>query len=1697
MRAWKVVRAVLSLSFVFLPISALAVCGPSCEPDPASGTYQQTITARPLPHNGRGNPLDIVRHPVDPLPPKPLGSESYNYSMPLLHLPGRNGLDLDLTLYYNSHVWTKNITGATTSTVTFNADRDWPSYGFRLGYGYIEYAPNDATNTYVVTERDGTKHQLVFAATNSYNSNDSTYMNYNSSTKVLVYKNGTRITYEAFKADTNPTGPRLFRPKQIKDTNGNYITITYIPATDQSIYQITDTLGRVLTFNYGSGSTAGLLIGVTQGTKVFTFSWNTAYVLNYNFGTGITVTDSPASGGPALNVLSGMMYPNSTSYLFTYGDYGIVNGIFNYSATGALRSSVSYNFPSISPPALTDLPTFWQQTVNDGNNTASWTYSSTKSNNRVATSTVTDPSTGNGPAKITITTLNTTGNFIGMPQNVQITDGTTVFQTTAFTWVADATTFANPRQDTVTITNDAGQQSKAAYTYTTNGNVATIAEYNFGLALARTTAMSYLTTGSYPAQHILDRLTQVQVKDPAGTVQAQTNFVYDGTTPTSQTGVQNHDDSGYGTGFNTRGNVTQVTRYSNASALTGPISRNFAYDMLGNLRSAQVDCCVQKTFAYDASTKYAFPTSITSGSSPTLTTASTYDSQFRLSTSTDENSQSVSYGYDAFDRVTTVNRNADGVVFNITYDDNNARPVTQTSSTANAAVQKSFVEGNGRVRRDLYNGASLVSSVVSYVDALGRTYKTSNPFGPSDTELYTQTTFDILSRPITIAPPSGGSSQIAYSGNTVTMADPAGKLRRNYSDALGRLIRVDEPGWGDIRTAGGSVVISGGLASALACCLDNGHSYRVYDSGTVSITVNGAAKTVNYGINQNTTSTAVASALVTAINADSAYPASASLSGSTVNLTSKVPGFAGNYSLSAAAICDCSLTGNSYTTAPSGSSLTGGLDAVPQTSPNLTQPITSTYTYNVLNKLTNISNGYMVTTAGVTYPPQTRTYNYDSLGRPTSVSAPESGATTYTYFDFGGVQTRTDARGIVTTYGYDGLNRLATISYSDGTPTVTDVYGTLSAGNNNGRLLSSTAGSGAGAVSHTYSYNNIGQITQDSQVIEGTTYNLSYSYNAAGELTSLTYPSGRVVQQAYDPIGRLQSIIDSANQYLTAPTYNAAGQALGFNYGNGVQAAFVYNDHLQVSSIRYTKSAADLINLTYGYTATQNDGQIATITDSMDSSKSMAYTYDAWGRLATAQAGPSGNPTWTLSWTMDRFGNDTNQSAGPGAAVPTHSLVIDPNTNHITGSGFSYDAAGNMTADGTGFHTYTYDAENRAKTVDTSAANYKYDPNSLRVKKTVATTNTVYVFSGSIVIAEYSGISSLTLSKEYVYSGSNLLATVAGSTVTYSHADHLSTRVETDTAGLATRTYGHFPYGENWYETGAPNKLKFTSYERDAESGLDYALMRLESSRLGRFMSPDPLGGSPGNPQSLNRYAYAINEPINHWDPLGLGDVVCSIDQNGNYVCVVVVTDNGSFNDFVKCSRGQGPGCSQGGGDDGDRDPGRGGGGGRDGCQLGQAVCNTVDQIRRILQSANCLKAVTGKDSPSTDLDKDIDKALNNIYSYAGQNQAGPHGEHEDAHTTQGVIGAPIFINDFGGFYQETMRNNTNNGAVNLFVGTYRGRSQSAKDLTLLHEVAHQFKAIPSDAGTKDKPDFSQSTTNTSNIEKACGSAINAVTGAK
>lgn len=81
------------------------------------------------------------------------------------------------------------------------------------------------------------------------------------------------------------------------------------------------------------------------------------------------------------------------------------------------------------------------------------------------------------------------------------------------------------------------------------------------------------------------------------------------------------------------------------------------------------------------------------------------------------------------------------------------------------------------------------------------------------------------------------------------------------------------------------------------------------------------------------------------------------------------------------------------------------------------------------------------------------------------------------------------------------------------------------------------------------------------------------------------------------------------------------------------------------------------------------------------------------------------------------------------------------------------------------------------------------------------------------------------------------------------------------------------------------NFNRFTDYVHDSESNLEHSLFRQYSSTQGRYLIPDPYSGSMdlGNPQSMNRYPYVMDNPINYTDPSGLLiSKVCLLDENGN-----------------------------------------------------------------------------------------------------------------------------------------------------------------------------------------------------------------------
>jgi RHS repeat-associated protein len=583
----------------------------------------------------------------------------------------------------------------------------------------------------------------------------------------------------------------------------------------------------------------------------------------------------------------------------------------------------------------------------------------------------------------------------------------------------------------------------------------------------------------------------------------------------------------------------------------------------------------------------------------------------------------------------------------------------------------------------------------------------------------------------------------------------------------------------------------------------------------------------------------------------------------------------------------------------------------PDPNNNNSLSLQTSYVYTVLDQKTTVTQGS-----------QTRTSNYDGMGRLTGETTPEAGTVSYQYNSFNKMTQRTDARGVVTTYTYDTLNRLTGISYNvtnttaTATSSVSYTYGTNAAQYNNGRLVTVTDGPG----SVTYTYDLLGRVTQEQQIINGNSYTIGYQYNLAGQVTSLTYPSGRVVQPSYDTIGRLTSVSTGTTTLASGVTYDPSFRVTTYTYGNGIVANLSYSsDRRQLQSMSYVSGSQTLFGESaYGHSQNGgNNGQITSITDSVDSGRNITYAYDALGRLSSAvTAGSTNYPKWGLSWTYDRYGNRMTQAVTAGTA-PSNSVTVNAATNQITTSGYSYDASGNMTNDGV--NAMTYDAEGRVATAADGAgtATYSYRASGLRVLKSFGSTTTVYVYVGNRALAEYANGS---LSKEYTYLNNRLLASYVNGTLYYHHFDLLSTRITTDTSGNNVGGQGHYPYGEDWYETGTTTTRHFTTYERDSESANDYAIHRVYVNRLGRFSSADSVRPCGKNPQLFDRFAYVADDPVNRTDPTGLYFYVCPQgEEDPGLDCSYCNTQSTGFYDL---SGGEDAICASSGGE-----PGGGGGG--------------------------------------------------------------------------------------------------------------------------------------------------------------------------
>lgn len=520
-------------------------------------------------------------------------------------------------------------------------------------------------------------------------------------------------------------------------------------------------------------------------------------------------------------------------------------------------------------------------------------------------------------------------------------------------------------------------------------------------------------------------------------------------------------------------------------------------------------------------------------------------------------------------------------------------------------------------------------------------------------------------------------------------------------------------------------------------------------------------------------------------------------------------------------------------------------------------------------------------------------YPRNGLGDATSLVSPDTGTATHTYDAAGNLKTRTDSRGVLATYSYDVLNRLTGVVYSQSGQTSLSygwAYDQTGAGyaNGVGRLTSATHPAG----SSQYTYDSQGRLLTDTQRVSAASganaaqisSTVTYTYDTAGNLTSLTYPSGRKLVIGYtggqpSSLGLAKDGSSAATSLVSQIQWEPFGgpRSWLWQMASGTQqhgwlydgAGRLVRQNLGPNLRDISYDAADRIAGYKHYDATTGAAQTA-----LDQS----FTYDELGRL-------TGVVTAAASWSIgyDANGNRTSVTLNGTASTYTTASTSNRLTS-ITNPArsFGYDNAGNTTSDS---YTATYNLAGRMATLTKAGTTttYSVDGFGRRVRKfdssgSASTVVFVYDQQGQL-LGEYNASGAAI--REYVWLGNVPVAVFTPDPanaanpplVYYVHTDHLATpRVVVDRSGNQRWNWMAEPFGT----TAANNNpgglgvfvfnLRFPGQYADAESGLFYNYFRDYDASVGRYAQSDPIGIAGG----INTYAYVNGQPTRYADPLGL-----------------------------------------------------------------------------------------------------------------------------------------------------------------------------------------------------------------------------------
>ena len=533
------------------------------------------------------------------------------------------------------------------------------------------------------------------------------------------------------------------------------------------------------------------------------------------------------------------------------------------------------------------------------------------------------------------------------------------------------------------------------------------------------------------------------------------------------------------------------------------------------------------------------------------------------------------------------------------------------------------------------------------------------------------------------------------------------------------------------------------------------------------------------------------------------------------------------------------------------------------------------------------------------------TYGYDSVGNLTSITPPSpQSSESITYDSLSRVHTITDGNGNKTKYSYDAMDRVTqvlycgtgtcptpsstnSISYTydddgnltqrvDNTGTTTWVYDAMNRLKKEELPSGSDACSGSSPAGITYGYDTASNQTSmcDAQGSTGYTYDnanqettlvepggtggctivplnlttgcTAFAYDTSGRRTETQFPGGATETVGYLPSGLVQSVTGADSSGTT-------------------QTSFTYN---------YTQPASATTDRALVYQRVENDPSTG------GSNVTTTYTYDGDNRLIQAVIGST-----TYNYSYDMAGNRCANATSCSSPTFTYNHDNEIKTSPA-GTSYSFDTNGNETAG--------YSNISGASTAVNASYNNRNQTSSI-TPSGGSTRNFTYADSNS-ADRTASGTTAFDSSRNQIDRRTNSSAStyyirdaqgiligenISGTSYYYLHDDIGSIVDVMSGTGSPSDRYSYDPYGNVISSSGSvANPWQFAGGYADSSTGLLKFGNRYYDPTTGRWTQEDVLSGNVSNPQSLNRYVYAGDDPINNVDPSGkdlFGDIVGAV----------------------------------------------------------------------------------------------------------------------------------------------------------------------------------------------------------------------------